>query len=89
MNGNQVEVDRLMARLRIEARHRRLDFVSGTMFLIRSDVVLRLYRELRDIEWEDPAGRDAAFFLDGQLEHAVERVIPSLARQMGYEIAWR
>ena len=47
------------------------------------------HRELRDIEWEDPTGRDAAFFLDGQLEHAVERVIPSLARQMGYHIVWR
>jgi hypothetical protein len=89
MNGNQVEVDRLMARLGIEGGNRRLDFVSGTMFLIRSEIVARLYREFRDTEWRDPAGQDAAFFLDGQLEHAIERVIPSLARQMGYEIVWR
>jgi hypothetical protein len=59
------------------------------MFLIRSEIVARLYREFRDTEWQDPAGQDAAFFLDGQLEHAIERVIPSLARQMGYEIVWR
>jgi len=89
MNGNQVLVDRLMARFDIEAGNRRLDFVSGTMFMIRSDIVSRLHRELRDIVWEDATGRDSAFFLDGQLEHAVERVIPSLARQMGYELVWR
>ena len=78
-----------MARMGIEKGNRRLDFVSGTMFLIRSEIVARLHSQLRDTQWEDPAGRDAAFFLDGQLEHAVERVIPSLARQMGYEIVWR
>jgi lipopolysaccharide biosynthesis protein len=89
MNGNQVEVQRLMGQFGIEGGNRRLDFVSGTMFLIRSEIVARLHRELYNVEWEDPMGREAAFFLDGQLEHAVERVIPSLARQMGYEIVWR
>ena len=89
MNGNQVEVDRLMTRFGIELRNRRLDFVSGTMFLIRAEIVARLHRELRETAWEDATGKDAGFFMDGQLEHAVERVIPSLARQMGYEIVWR
>jgi lipopolysaccharide biosynthesis protein len=89
MNGNNIEVDRLMRRFGIEPRNRRLDFVSGTMFLIRAEIVARLHRELRETVWEDAADKDAGFFMDGQLEHAVERVIPSLARQMGYEIVWR
>jgi lipopolysaccharide biosynthesis protein len=88
MNGNQIEVDRLMRRYGIEPRNRRLDFVSGTMFLIRSEIVARFHRELRETAWEDATGKDPAFFMDGQLEHAIERVIPSLARQMGYEIVW-
>jgi lipopolysaccharide biosynthesis protein len=89
MGLNQENCDWLFDRFGIARKNRRLDFVGGTMFLIRSEIVARLYEGLREVDWEDAAGRGAEFFLDGQIEHAIERLIPSLARQMGYRIEWR
>lgn len=89
MGKNRQHCDNLFARFAIQSEHRRLDYVQGTMFMIRSTIVARLFEVLHDEPWEDPTGKGEDFLLDGQLEHAIERVIPALTRQMGYRIIWR
>jgi hypothetical protein len=59
------------------------------MFLMRSEIVQRLYEQLRGLEWEYGGDKDLAFHVDGQMAHAVERVIGNLVRQMGYRMVWR
>jgi len=73
----------------ITGKSRELEYLSGTMFLLRGEVVKRLHTVLSTFEWEFGGGKDLAFFMDGQLAHAVERVMPALVRQMGYEILYR
>lgn len=89
LGDNDAAYKALLDRLNIEERHRELDYLSGTMFLIRSNILKRLYDDLRGMEWEYGGNEDIEFHRDGQIAHAVERVIGCLVRQMGYRIVWR
>jgi hypothetical protein len=89
MGRNRKLCELLFDRLGIEGENRRLDYCAGTMFLIRSEIVARLHEGLRGLDWADSTAMTEEDLFDGQLEHAVERVIPSLARQMGYRVDWR
>ena len=59
------------------------------MFLIRSDVVQRIYDVLKEPIGSTAATRTSRFHMDGQAAHAVERAIGNLVRQMGYRMVWR
>lgn len=89
MGNNEAQVAKMLDLFGIEPQHRSVEYLSGTMFLIRSDVVQRIYDTLKDVEWEYGGDKDVSFHMDGQAAHAVERVVGNLIRQMGYKMAWR
>ncbi len=89
MGNNRGQYERALELFGIDEKHREIEYVSGTMFLMRSEIVQRLYNTLKSLEWEYGGDKDIEFHRDGQIAHAVERVIGNLVRQMGYRIAWR
>ena len=89
MGKNIEQYERLLDLLGVRGKHRELDYVSGFMFLIRSDIVARLFETLRKLDFEYGGDRDLDFHIDGQIAHGVERAVPALVRQMGYEVHYR
>ena len=89
LGNNQQQYDQMLDRFEIEPQYRSVEYLSGTMFLIRSDVVQRIYDVLKDTDWEYGGDKDVRFHMDGQAAHAVERAIGNLVRQMGYRMVWR
>jgi hypothetical protein len=89
MGNNAEQYDKMLDLFEIAPEYRELEYVSGTMFLIRTEIVQALYDRLKTFEWEYGGDKGLSFHIDGQAAHAVERVIGSLARQMGYRIDWR
>jgi predicted Zn-dependent protease with MMP-like domain len=81
---NEAIFEALLDRFHIDEEHRDPEYLSGTMFMIRSDIVRQLYETLKETEFEYGGDRD-----DGQIAHGVERLIGCLVRQMGYRIVWR
>ncbi len=89
MGKNQDQYERLLDLFDIQGEHRELDYVSGTMFLVRSEIIARLYAGIKEVDWEYGGDNVLEFHMDGQVAHGVERVIPALCRHMGYKILWR
>ena len=89
LGDNAEHYHRLLDLFEIDEEHRNPEYVSGTMFMVRSDIVQRLYQRLKDVEWEYGGNKDVEFHRDGQIAHGVERIIGNLLRQMGYRIVWR
>ena len=88
MGDNVEQYEKLLDVFGIEGENRKLDYLSGTMFLVRRQIVKRLHEELTKIDWEYGGDQGVEFHLDGQIAHGVERVIPALARHMGYRVVW-
>ena len=89
MGKNVEQYERLLDLLGVRGKNRELDYLSGFMFLIRADVVARLFEVLRKLDFEYGGDKDLDFHMDGQIAHGVERAVPALVRQMGYEIHYR
>ncbi|MDE3174851.1 MAG: hypothetical protein KGM15_01935, partial [Pseudomonadota bacterium] len=89
MGKNVEQYERLLDLLGVRGKNRELDYISGFMFLIRADVVARLFEVLRKLDFEYGGDKDLDFHIDGQIAHGVERAVPALVRQMGYEIHYR
>jgi lipopolysaccharide biosynthesis protein len=89
ISGNADFYDRLLDGFRIEGDHRRCEYLSGTMMFLRASVLKELYEALRFTQFEDGDERSLTFHQDGQIAHAVERLIGNIVRKQGYEFAWR
>jgi len=89
LGKNETQYQRMLDRFEIEPQFRTVEYLSGTMFLIRSEIVQRIYDVLKGTDWEYGGDKDVKFHMDGQSAHAVERVVGNLVRQMGYRLAWR
>ena len=89
MGRNEPQFERMLDLFQIDEQHRDVEYLSGTMFLIRSEIVQRIYDVLKSLEFEYGADKDLAYHIDGQAAHAVERVIGNVVRQMGYRMVWR
>jgi hypothetical protein len=79
----------LLDRFAINEEHRDPEYLSGTMFLIRSEIIGKFYETLKEIEFEYGGDKDVEYHRDGQIAHGAERVIGNLVRQMGYRMVWR
>jgi hypothetical protein len=88
LGNNLSHYYRLLDYFEIGAEHRDVEYLSGTMFLIRPDIVRRLYDGLKSMEFEYGGDKNLEFHRDGQIAHAVERLIGNLTRQLGYRIQW-
>ena len=89
MGKNVEQYEKLLDLLGVRGKNREIDYLSGFMFLIRAEIVKPLYRALIELEFEYGGDRDLEFHKDGQLAHGVERALPALVRQLGYEIHYR
>lgn len=77
----------LLDRLGIRAEHRQCEFLAGSIMLVRASVMRRLYAALKDAPFEQDANPAAQ--RDGLIEHAIERVIGNVVRDMGLRMLWR
>lgn len=89
VDGNREKYDLLLDRLDVGAGAREVECVTGTMMFLRAEVLRRLFDGIRDLPFEDSGGQSPDFHRDGQWEHAVERVIGSVVRDMNYRFEWR
>ena len=89
VDGNREKYDLLLDKLDVGAGAREVECVTGTMMFLRAEVLRRLFDGIRDLPFEDGSGRSPDFHRDGQWEHAVERVIGSVVRDMNYRLEWR
>jgi hypothetical protein len=89
MGENIDQYERLLDLLGVRGDNRDVDYLSGFMFLMRSEIVAQLFTTLRKLEFEDGTDKDIEFHKDGQIAHGVERAVPALVRQMGYDVLWR
>jgi hypothetical protein len=86
---NSDDYYRLLDQLGITEEHRNCEYLAGTMMFVRASVLAELYSVLKDARFEDNEGKDLTFHLDGQLAHAVERVIGNIVRHQGYRFFWQ
>jgi len=89
MGKNIEQYERLLDLLGVKGKNRELDYLSGFMFLIRSEIVARLFATLSQLDFEFGGDKDLEFHRDGQIAHGAERALPALVREMGYEIRYR
>lgn len=87
--NNAVLVDLLASRLGLPPGVEQAPYVAGAMFMIRPSILSELQRALHNLpflSYDSPAARGS---IDGQLEHAVERMYGALVAARGMRIAWR
>ena len=89
MGNNKEQYQALLRTLGIEPATDELDYVAGFMFATRSVIMERLHGALRHTQWESASGKGLEFHLDGQIAHGVERALPALVRDLGYQIMFR
>ena len=89
MGANIEQYERLLDLFGVRGKNCEVDYLSGFMFLIRSEIVGQLYEGLHTLDFEYGGDRDLEFHKDGQIAHGAERAVPALVRQMGYEVHYR
>ncbi len=89
LNDNPEKYFDALKRLDIHENTAHVEFLSGTMMFVRSEVLRRVFEGLRDVPFEAGDGGSLAFHRDGQWAHAVERAIGAVVRDMGYRFEWR
>ena len=89
ISKNSEKYDQLLDRLNIGAGARSVEYVTGTMGFLRADVLRRVFEGLRNLPFENGNGKSMDFHRDGQWEHAAERVIGNVVRDMGYRFEWK
>ncbi|HEV2301419.1 MAG TPA: rhamnan synthesis F family protein, partial [Stellaceae bacterium] len=89
LGDNAAVFEALLDRFEISPGNRGTEYLSGTMFLIRGEILERLYDRLKQSEWEYGGDISVEEHMDGQLAHGVERVVGNLVKEMGYRIVWR
>ena len=89
LNDNPEKYFDALKRLDIHEDTAHVEFLSGTMMFVRSEVLHRVFEGLRDVPFEAGDGGSLAFHRDGQWAHAVERAIGAVVRDMGYRFEWR
>ena len=75
--------------LDVGAGARDVEYASGTMGFLRADVLRRVFEGIRDLPFEKGDDQSMEFHMEGQWEHAVERIIGNVVRDMGYRFEWR
>ena len=101
LNDNPDKYFELLDRLGVREEHRVVDFLSGTMMFLRREVLERVFVGVAAgpgtateagevaIEFERGDEKSLTFHRDGQWAHAIERVFPAVARDMGLRVEWR
>lgn len=87
--NNSERYEQLLDEFEIAPAARECEFLAGTMMLIRPAIIQPLYEKFSDTELEDGDDRHLSFHTDGQIAHAVERLIGNLVKQQGMSFFWQ
>ena len=87
MNANREKYDLLLERMNIVEESAEVEFVSGTMMFLRTEVLSRVFEVAGDLEFERSG--EPILEGDGAWAHAVERVFGAVVRDMNYRFEWR
>ena len=89
LNDNPEKYFELLNRLDINEASGDVEFLSGTMMLLRREVLQRVAEATSDLPFENGEIESIEFHRDGQWAHAVERAFGAVVRDMNYRIEWR
>jgi len=89
LKRNERAYFKLLEKLSIQGENRKCEYLSGTIMLVRPNVLQKIYEIADYDEFEMGDKKSFEFHLDGQLAHAVERVIGCVVRHLGYRVVWR
>ena len=78
----------LLNRMDIGSSARNVMCVAGTMMFLRASVLQRVFEGVRDLPFKENTSSSLED-QDGQWQHAVERIIGSVVRDMQYRFVWR
>lgn len=73
----------------ITPEHEECEYVSGTMMMVRSEVMQAVYVPLSNHQFVNGDNKGIEHHIDGQVEHSVERIFGNVMRQLGYRFLWR
>lgn len=88
MNDNKKFVNKLFDDLKIHNNYRNLEYLSGSMFAIKINIIKDIIENLSIDNFESATNKSKEFLFDGQLEHAVERIYGSLLKSKNQKIKW-
>ena len=89
MDANREKYDTLLEALHISESSEEVEFLSGTMMLLRGDVLRRVFEAAQGVAFERSDEVTVEGDPDGAWAHAVERVFGAVVRDSGYRIEWR
>lgn len=89
MGNNWGNYTRLLREFKIKPEAQDCEYLSGTMMLVRSQIMQTIYHHFGDVELENGDGQELSFHVDGQVAHAIERLIGNLVRDRGLEFFWQ
>ena len=89
VHRNEKKYLELLDTLGVRESARDCEYLSGTMMLVRRHVLERIFLVLRDVAFEVGDDKPLEFHIDGQIAHAVERIIGNVVRDMNYQFIWR
>jgi len=89
LKRNERAYFKLLEKLSIQGENRKCEYLSGTIMLVRPNVLQKIYEIVDSDGFEMGDNKSFEFHLDGQLAHAVERVIGCVVRHLGYRVVWR
>ncbi|MDE0349048.1 MAG: hypothetical protein OXM56_05015 [Gammaproteobacteria bacterium] len=89
MTANREKYDLLLERLQVSEDMEEPEFLSGTMMLVRREVLRRVFDAAGGIVFEHSADHAGQGDPDGAWAHAVERVFGAVVRDLNYRFEWR
>lgn len=85
---NEVLLEQLLDLYKISKENRDCEYVSGTMMMLRSDIMKRVYEVAKNLSFNNADNKGLDFLIDGQLEHGLERIFGNVMKEMGYKFYW-
>ncbi len=80
---------RLLDVFEIKPEARACEYLSGTMMLVRPQIWQAMFDRFRNRDLEEGNGKDLLFQKDGQIAHALERIIGNLVQHSGMRFFWQ
>lgn len=87
--NNSTHYEQLLDEFAINPEARTCEYLSGTMMFVRPQILKTIYDKFRNHDLEHGDGKDLEFQKDGQIAHALERLIGNLVRHHGMRLFWQ
>jgi len=89
IEGNEDGMKKLFEIYQISEEHQACEYVSGTMMMVRSEIMFGVYQPLSNHQFVSGDNKGIDHHIDGQVEHSVERIFGNVMKQLGYRFLWR